>query len=132
MVKSYLFFFLKNNQLTEANQNNFSLFNSVLLYYSIFKLFGSVFVKHIIRATHDSVHSKLNSPCPLIITVDFAAFVERNWDDSVVCSEVSPYQIVDSEHLMPCHQMHLVNHVAAAAAAAAVWASYHWDCHLPC
>lgn len=67
---------------------------------------------------------------PGLITVDFAVSVERNWDDSVVCSEVSPYQTVDSECLMPCHQMHLVIH--AAAAAAAVWASYHQGCPLLC
>ena len=70
--------------------------------------------------------------CRVLITVDFAVSAERNWGDSVVCFEVSPTQIVDSEHL-PCYQM-LVNHVVAAAAAAAavVWASYHQDCHLPC
>ncbi|WVY99612.1 hypothetical protein V8G54_025682 [Vigna mungo] len=72
---------------------------------------------------------KQNHPCLVLITADFAVSVERNLGDSVVCFEVSPSQIEDSEHSMPCYQMP-VNHVVVAAAA--VWASYHWDCHLPC
>ena len=50
--------------------------------------------------------------------MDFAVSVAHNWEDSVMCSEVLPYQVVDSEHLLSCFQMHFVNHVAVVAAVA--------------
>lgn len=56
--------------------------------------------------------------------MDFAVSAGKNWEDSVVvCSEVPPYQIVDSVHLVACFRMHFVNHVTVVAVVVAVVAA---------